>query len=263
MHLGIIGLGNIGRSLLAQLQGDLAPSRVTALLRAGSATLLPGSPAPDIVHSAADLVVLRPDLVVECAGHTAVRDAALPCLRAGIDVVIVSVGALADEALDRSLRQAAREGGARIILPPGAIGGIDLLSALAAAGDCSVSYTGTKPPAAWRGSAAESVLELDRLEVAQAFFTGSAREAALAYPKNANVAATLALAGAGLDATRVRLVADPAATGNRHAYSVTSPLGDFTIEIENRPSPDNPRTSAATVLSVMRCIRNRLGPVEI
>ena len=263
MHLGIIGLGNIGRSLLARLQGDLEPSRVTALVRSGAGVVPVGANIPELVHSSADLVALRPDLVVECAGHAAVRDVALPCLRAGIDVVIVSIGALADEALARSLREAARRGGARMILPPGAIGGVDLLAALAATGDCTVSYTGTKPPAAWRGTAAEAILDLDRLDEARVFFIGSARNAALAYPKNANVAATVALAGAGLDATRVTLVADPAASANRHALKVTSPLGSFAIEIENQPSPDNPRTSAATVLSLVRCMRNRLGPVEI
>lgn len=95
------------------------------------------------------------------------------------------------------------------------------------------------------------------------FFSGSAREVAREFPKNANVAATLALAGAGMDATQVELVADPAATGSRHAYAVTSPLGDCEFRIENRASNGNAKTRAATIYSVLREIRNRKGPVVI
>lgn len=256
MHLGVIGLGTIGQALLERLTGDSAPSRITALVR-------PGGARPGVVDTVEDFIALRPDLVVECAGHVAVRQSVLPCLKAGIDVVVVSVGALAEPALEDALRAAACSGGARLILPSGAIGGIDLLAALAAGGDCTVHYTGTKPPNAWCGSPADDAVDLNALTVATTIFAGTAREAATAYPKNANVAATLALAGGGFDTTRVTLVADPAAPGNIHAYEVHSPLGSFAIRIENRPTFANARTSAATVLSVLRLIRNRIGPVEI
>ncbi|MFN3937681.1 MAG: aspartate dehydrogenase [Gemmobacter sp.] len=269
MHLGLVGYGNIGAALLGHLRDGAVPARVTVLVRPGRGAAVAADLVPawqdraEVVEDPQALIAARPELVVESAGHAAVRDAAVPALAAGIDVVVVSVGALADPALAAALRAAAGAGGARMILPAGAIGGIDLLAALATAGPVEVDYVGTKPPAAWRGTAAGMVLDLDRIDAPATFFTGTAREAALAYPKNANVAATLALAGPGFDATRVRLVADPAAPGNLHAFEVRSETARFSMRIENRPSAGNARTSAATIHSLLREIRNRIGPVAI
>lgn len=258
-HLGLVGHGAIGAALLDLLTGDLAPERVSLLVRPGRA----GRGGTTAVDSPGALIAARPDLLVESAGHAAVREVVIPALRAGIDCIVVSVGALADAALESDLRAAARAGDARAILPAGAIGGIDLLSALSAAGNMAVTYRGTKPPRAWAGTPAQDALDLAALTAPATFFTGTARQAAALFPKNANVAATLALAGAGFDATRVELIADPAATGNLHAYEVTSPLGGYAMRIENRASAGNARTSAATVLSVLRAIRNRTGHVVI
>ena len=216
-----------------------------------------------VVEDATHLLAERPDLVVECAGHVAADAHAPAVLRAGVDVILVSIGALADPGLEASLRAAAAEGGARLILPAGAVGAVDLLSALGAAGGLEVRYRGTKPPAAWAGTPAAEILDLAGVVEPTVFFTGSAREAATAYPKNANVAATLALAGAGFEDTRVELVADPSAPGNVHEYSVASPLASYTIRIENKPSAANAKTSVTTVYSVLREIRNRVGPVAI
>jgi len=268
MHLGLIGHGNIAMTLLALLEGPLSPARLTLRTRAGRAeaarAALPGCAFPvEVVDSAGALLAARPDLVVECAGHAGVAENAPTLLRAGIDVMVVSVGALADAALERDLHAAARDGGARMILPPGAVGGIDLLAALAPSGDLEVRYRGVKPPAAWAGTPAEQVVDLAGLTGATTFFEGTAREAARAYPKNANVAATLALAGAGFEATRVELVADPAAAGNIHAYEVRSALARYEMRIENLPSSGNIKTSAATIYSLLREIRNRIGPVAI
>lgn len=248
MHLGLIGYGSIARALV----GLIGPGvRVTALVR-------PGAAGPDgAVTSAAALIAAKPDLVVECAGHAAVRDHATACLRAGFETVIVSIGALADAALEAEVIAAAEAGQTRAILPAGAIGGVDLLSALRPSGISEVTYTGRKPPLAWTGTPAERVLDLAALTEAAVFFEGSAREAALAYPKNANVAATLALAGIGFDETRVRLVADPGVTQNVHEYRVRSGAADYSIAIAGHPSPENPKTSAATALSVAREVQNR------
>ena len=191
------------------------------------------------------------------------RDAVIPLLGDGVDCAVVSIGALAEPELERALYAAARAGGARLVLPAGAIGGIDILSALALTEDVSVTYRGTKPPAAWRGTPAEEATDLATLTAPAAFFTGTAREAARAYPRNANVAATLALAGAGFEETQVSLVADPQAPGNVHAYEVRAKSARIEMRIENMAAEGNARTSVATVYSVLREIRNRLGPVAI
>lgn len=274
MRLGLIGFGNIARTLLAQLaEAAFAPSlRICVLCRPGAVEAALKTIASEhadlaarvqIVSEVDAMLAATPDLVVECAGHEAVARHVPMLLRAGIDVVVVSVGALSDPALALALREAAEAGGARVVLPAGAVGGVDILAALSAAGGLDVSYRGVKPPKAWAGTPAAATLDLEGLAEATTFFRGDARQAARDYPKNANVAATLALAGAGFEATRVELVADPKAQGNIHEYSVASPLASYSIRIENRSSAGNVKTSVATVFSVLREIRNRIGPVAI
>lgn len=261
MHVGIIGFGNIATALIGLL-APLPVSRATVLVRPGSEGAARHQvrssvgPDVDIVSSFDDLLKAAPDLVVECAGHSAVASYGTALLEGGIDLVIVSIGALAEETLHGSLTAASssRSSG-RIILPIGAIGGLDLLSSLAQAGDLEVTYTGTKPPEAWAGTPAENAIDLNAICQATQFFSGNARDAARTFPKNANVVAALALAGPGFEKTRVNLVADPKATGNTHAYSVISPMCRFSMEITANPSPDNPRTSATTAWSVVSEIR--------
>ncbi|MFV0382717.1 aspartate dehydrogenase [Paracoccus sp. (in: a-proteobacteria)] len=271
MRLGLIGFGNIATTLLALMaRTGLQVRHLTVLTRPAGAVTARDRLAADfpgitvkVVTDAAGLLASRPDLVVECAGHAAVTAHLPQILRAGVDVVMVSIGALADAALEAELRRAATGGGARLILPAGAVGGIDLLSAIGAAGDLKVRYRGIKPPKAWRGTPAERAVDLDRMTGATVFFSGNARQAATDYPKNANVSATLALAGPGFEATGVELVADPDAPGNIHEYDVESPLARYSIRIANTASAGNAKTSVTTVWSVLREIRNRLGPVSI
>lgn len=274
MKLAIIGFGNIATTLLELLREGLEQPleslTVLALPETAQSTQaqLDGAFAAvaeqrRTVTDLAGLLAADPDLLVECAGHAVVQQHLPAVLNAGIDSILVSIGALADDALHDTLRAAARAGGARLILPAGAVGGIDLLAALGAAGGLEVTYRGTKPPQAWSGTPAEKALDLAALGERAIFFTGTAREAASAYPRNANVAATLALAGAGFEATRVELVADPAASGNMHEYEVRSPLARYSMRIENLPSAANAKTSVSTVYSVLREIRNRIGPAAI
>lgn len=267
MHLGIIGYGNIARTLI-QLLEEEPVQRITVLVRQSSrnrtAEELRSCPAAmriEVTTTVEDLVRGKPDLVVECAGQEAVAKLVPPVLRAGIATIAVSIGALADDDIASKLRETAVAGDTKLILLAGAIGGIDLLAAIAPAGDITVTYRGTKPPAAWKGTPAEAILDLNAMTEPSVFFSGSAREAARTYPKNANVAATLALAGPGFEATMVELVADPAALGNQHAYEVQSPLCRYSVEIENKASGGNVKTSVATVYSVLREINRTRRPL--
>lgn len=269
MHLALIGYGNIAQAL-TQLMAEPAaprPERLTVVARVGRASVARmalGEDLPfEVVESVDTLLDDRPDLAIECAGHSAVADSVPPLLRAGVDCVVVSVGALADPGLEAELQDAARAGGARMILPAGAIGGVDVLSALALGEGVSVTYRGIKPPAAWAGSPAEEHVDLNGISNAEVIFRGSAREAARSFPKNANVAATLALAGGGFEETEVTLVADPEAPGNVHAFEVRAPSARVEMRIENLPSVGNAKTSVSTIYSVLREVRNRTGPVVI
>lgn len=260
MHLGLIGYGAIGRELLALLARERAlPDRLTVLARPGSGARVQAALAGRgaVVECAVALADSRPDLVVEAAGHGAVAAHLPDLLGAGVTCVLASVGAQADAVLAARLEAAAQAGGARLVVSPGAIGGVDLLTALRPSGIEAVRYTGRKPPLAWAGSPAEAVLDLSGLDAAATFYSGTAREAARDYPKNANVAATVALAGAGFDATQVALVADPGVTRNIHEISVRAGAGAFDIRIEGVASPDNPRTSLATVHALAREVMNR------
>jgi aspartate dehydrogenase len=191
---------------------------------------------------------------MECAGHSAVKEFAAPLLQAGIDVIISSVGALADDRVRNELLTAER-GGGRALLPAGAIAGLDGLLAARLAGLDEVIYTSFKPPHAWKGTAAEQVLDLNHSELEREFFVGSAREAALAYPKNVNVGVAIALVGLGMDATRVRLVSSRNVTDPLGRIEARGAFGYFRFDIFARAAAENPKTSALTAYSIVQCAR--------
>jgi len=271
MKLGLIGYGTIAAELLATLQREAqAPlAQLVCLARpegaARAAALLErhAALAADrrVVHTATDLAGL--DLVVECAGQNALKVHGPAVLTSGVDLIVASVGALADDAFHTTLRAAAARGHARIHLPAGAVGGIDALKAAQLAGLDEVLYRGRKPPAAWKGTPAEALLNLDALHDTRVFFSGSAREAARSYPKNANVAGIIALAGLGFDRTRVELAADPTITRNVHEIEFRSRAGTVALRIENAPAPDNPKTSLGTAHSLARVVLNAASPLVI
>ena len=257
LKVALVGLGAIGAGVLdllgrepgVQVIGVLV--RESGLARARAGPLL-ASRLPDLP---------RPDLLVECAGHAALAEHVLPALAQGIPCIAASVGALSDARLFAQLEAAARLGGTRLQLVAGAIGAIDALAAARLGGLQSVTYTGTKPARAWAGTAAENLLDLAALTRPTVFFEGTARQAALQYPKNANVAATLALAGLGLDATQVRLVADPTAAENTHQVQASGAFGHFSLTMCGKPLAANPKTSALTVYSVARAVLNHARPI--
>ena len=262
-----MGCGAIGGAVLERLRAAPAVRLVGVVARA------PGHPATaatlrrlglDLpVVGAIEELDLRPDLCLECAGHAALADHVIPALRDGIPCIATSVGALAADGMAARLEAAAGEGGAWLELIAGAIGAIDALAAAREGGLDEVVYCGSKPPAGWAGTAAEREFDLARLREPTVIFDGTAREAASAFPKNANVAATVALAGLGLDRTRARLVADPLATANVHQLQVRGAFGRFEFKIEGRPLPGNPKSSALTAWSAVRAVCNRAGVIAI
>jgi aspartate dehydrogenase len=260
----LIGYGAIAKSVLERLPPNVCVSHVvvrTDKIEVAQETLPAGIIATDQVPNTATLVL-------ECAGHSAIHAHVLPALKRGVTCGVLSVGALSETGLPEALEAAALEGrtintACQVHLLSGAIGAIDALAAAKLGGLTSVTYTGRKPPAGWRGSAAEQVCDLSALTEPFVILQASAREAARQYPKNANVAATVSLAGLGLDATQVRLIADPTVTENVHEVHAVGAFGSFKLEMRGNPLPSNPKTSMLTVLSALRFLSNQANSVTI
>lgn len=261
LDVTLIGFGAVGHTLFARVAAQ-AGVRVTHVVV--HETRL--DDARRALGDAAQAVTQVPDdarLVVECAGHEALTAHVLPALERGVECAVLSVGALSAPGLPERLADAAARGRTQVHLLSGAIGGIDAIAAARLAGLERVTYTGRKPPAGWRGTEAERVVDLDALTGPAVILEASAREAARLYPKNANVAATVSLAGLGLDATRVRLVADPTVTENVHEVEAHGAFGRMQVTMCGKPLADNPKTSALTVLSALRFLHNRTSAVTI
>lgn len=261
LRVALIGCGAIGTSVLELLKGDTALAVVAIVVPedgvAAAQRLVPGVPVASSVPATGI------DLVVETAGHAAIEEHVLPALARGTPCIVASVGALSAAGLAERLEAAATAGRTQVQLIAGAIGAIDALAAARIGGLDSVRYTGRKPPQAWKGTPAEQGRDLDALAEETVIFEGSAREAAQLYPKNANVAATVSLAGLGLDKTLVRLIADPAIADNVHTVEAEGAFGSFELTMRNKPLAANPKTSALTVYSAVRALRNRAAALAI
>jgi aspartate dehydrogenase len=260
LRIGLIGYGGIGRSVIEALSSSADVAFTVAAILSRS---MPSDAAGPVVDSIDGLLATAPDVVVECAGHGAVIAYGEAVLAAGIPMMLVSIGALADPALLARLGEAASRGNARLILAAGAMAGIEALAAAKLGGLDKVRYTGRKPPRAWIGTPAEGLVDLDSIRTPTTIYEGNAREAALLYPKNSNVAATVALAGIGFDRTEVGLVADPGVTSNIHELHFEGADGTFQVSIDGKPSRSNPKTSALTAHSIARLIGGLAQPIVI
>ncbi|OAI52012.1 hypothetical protein AYO46_06800 [Betaproteobacteria bacterium SCGC AG-212-J23] len=257
----MLGGGTIARLLLEEARRGALPGIEIVALAGRNAT----SPAAALAREFAvpylprggALLELRPDAVVEAASHDAVRQHLVAFLGAGIGVVVLSAGALADDALREAAEAASRASGALLYVPSGGIGGLDALKTACLGGVDEASIQVAKPPAAWKGIAyvERQGVALDRLTSAVTLFEGPAREGVPHFPQNVNIAAVLALAGLGMDRTRLKVVADPALTLNTHTIRIAGRCGRFTVVLENVPAPDNPKTSWLACYSAIAALK--------
>jgi aspartate dehydrogenase len=265
-HILLIGLGAVGSTVARALRNEAKRVRLSVLVRPGSATraraVASGVAPEEVIDSLAKLREV-PELAIECAGHAAVAEYGEVCLTSGMDFLVTSVGSLTDAALLQRLERASRTHMGKLMIPAGAIAGVDALAAARLGGLDRVRYTSRKAPQAWRGTHAEKLCDLDAIDGPIEFYKGNAGDAARLFPQNANVAATIALAGIGFDATECSLNADPAAPGNVHVIEAEGGFGQLRIEVQGKPLADNPKTSTLAALSVLRAIHNRIGAIQI
>jgi len=201
------------------------------------------------------------DLAIECAPAAILEDICRPMLAAGKRVMVLSAGAL----LPRPhLIELAKATGGQIIVPTGALLGLDAVSAAAEGAINSVRMITRKPPGGLMGAPylVQNGISVVGLNAAKCVFAGTAREAAAGFPENVNVVAALSLAGIGPDRTTIEIWADPAVARNCHSIEVESDSARFSLAIENIPS-ENPKTGRITALSALAALRKLNAPLRV
>ena len=263
LRVAVGGVGAIGRTLAQRLDRGIEgltlaavsardASRATAAM-AGFARPVPVLPLARLWEAT--------DIVVECAPAAVLRDIAEPALAHGRMVMVLSAGALLE---NFDLVDLARRNGGRILVPTGALLGLDAVVAAAEGTILRVQMITRKPPG---GLAGAPYLErhgigLDGLEAPKCVFSGTAREAARGFPANVNVAAALALAGIGPERTTIEIWADPGVSRNIHRIEVEADAACFSMQIENVPS-ENPKTGRMTPLSAIAALKKLVSPLAI
>jgi aspartate dehydrogenase len=256
LAVGIVGMGVIGRAIARAIEAGLPGVRL-----AGVTVRDPARAAPYPACDLAELVT-RSDLVVEAATQAALRELGPPVLEAGRDLMVLSVGALVDVLEDWARLAAAR--GCRILVPSGAIVGLDGVKGACQGRIDRITMETRKPPRGLAGApyVTERGLDLDAIRAETLIFEGPAREAVRAFPANVNVVAALSLAGVGPDRTRIRIFAVPGLTRNQHRITVEGEFGRLAIEVENVPS-ENPRTGRLSYLSAIAMLRELRATVRV
>ncbi len=228
MRIGIIGAGAIAQFLLSEIEAQPNEGmQVTGLLVRDRKKYLAMAEQyqVDLYTDLHEFIHSDVDVIVEAATIQAVYDH-LPAVIQAKDTVVISVGAFADDSFYEKISGIVDKGNCQLLLPAGAIGGLDMVqSANALGGLKEVSLTTTKP--------AHSLVDRS-LTQAEIIFEGSAREAIAQFPKNMNVAIVLSLAGIGLDETKVKLIADPNFQQNVHQIQLNGAFGSAETKLINR-----------------------------
>ncbi|MCU0987028.1 MAG: aspartate dehydrogenase [Acetobacteraceae bacterium] len=264
LSVAIGGMGAIGLRLAKELDRGIEGLSLAAVAARDAEKVkaaVAGFRKPPAVTDLAGLAASA-DVVVEAAPAAVFEAIVAPAVEAGKIVVISSVGALLPR---MHLVERAKETGARIIVPTGALLGLDAVRAAAEGNVESVTLVTRKPP---RGLAGAPYLEQHGIDVTTIttptkIFDGSAREGAKGFPANVNVAAALALAGIGPDRTRLEIWADPTVVRNTHTVKVEADTVRLTMTIENVPSEENPRTGKITPLSLLACLRGLTATLKV
>jgi aspartate dehydrogenase len=263
IEVGVAGLGVIGRAVCRaidagipglRLAGGLARDRARAEAFLGSlATRPPLLPLDDLVGAA--------DLVVEASTQSHLEEIAPRTLGAGRDLVVLSCGGLLGHPEWIALAEANR---CRILVPSGAIAGLDGVKGARVGAVASVTMETRKPPRGLAGAPwiVQQRIDLDAIAQETLIFEGAASEACRAFPANVNVVAALSLAGIGPERTRIRIYAVPGLARNLHRVRVEGEFGALTVEIENVPS-ENPRTGRLSYLSTIALLRDLGAPLRV
>lgn len=262
--IGLMGCGTIGTHLAMAIDsGRVANASLTGLFDIvdGNARALKTrlKSTPQVYDNFDRFVDSNADIIIEAASQQAVKNFAKRIIESGKELMVMSVGALADTLFLAELLQLTpiRNGQSKIYVPSGAIAGIDAIRSVRHIAD-SISITTKKSPKALAGAPFFTTrnVSLDNITKVTEIYEGSAVEAVKLFPANVNVAAVLSLAGIGVEKTMVRILADPEATTNQHEIVATGSFGEIKISVNNVTAPGNPKTSFLAVLSAIECLRS-------
>lgn len=262
-RIAIAGLGAIGRAVARKLTDGIPGLRLAAIATGDTAKARAWLDAQKIecpLVTLADLPKYA-DLAIECAPSSQIENICRPMLESGKQVMVLSCGALLPRP---ELIELAKAHGGRIVVPTGALLGLDAVIASAEGTIHSVRMTTRKPPGGLVGAPhlVKNNISVEGLNTAKLVFSGTAREAAAGFPANVNVAAALSLAGIGPDRTMIDIWADPAVDRNCHSITVDSDSARYTLSIENIPS-ENPKTGKNVALSVLAALRKMHAPLAV
>jgi len=264
MTVAIAGLGAIGSRVADALDSGmngLTLAAVSARNTAKAERIVARYSTPVPVLPAGELARFA-DIVIECLPPEQFDDVAVPAIEAGRVLIPLSVSAL----LERDqLIQRARETGARILVPSGAILGLDALKAMAEGEVTSVTHVTRKPPGSLAGAPylEDNGIKIEGLKEPLLIFSGSVLEGARHFPKNVNVSVAVSLAGIGPEKTRLEVWADPSLERNTHKVVAISDIARIAVEIEGLPAPDNPRTGLITPYSVIATLRGMVSTLHV
>ncbi len=264
LRVAIGGLGTVGAVVAQRLDAGipgLTLVAVSARDRARAAQRVAALRRPVPILALPELADVA-DVVVECAPASVFAEVAEPATKAGRVFIPISVGALLSH---WHIVELAASHGARIIVPSGALIGLDAVRAVAEGEIHSVRMITRKPPRALAGSpyVEEHGIELDQIAQPVRIFQGTAREGAQGFPANVNVAAALGLAGIGVDRTQLEIWADPTVNRNTHNIVVEADSARFELTIENVPTEENPRTGKTVALSVIATLKRLVSPLTV
>jgi aspartate dehydrogenase len=263
LRVAVVGLGAIGTSIVEALDrgiDGLALAAISVQNPDKHRERLAGltrTPAVLPMENLADVA----DMVIECAPSKLLRSIVAPFVSSGKTAIVLSAGALLD---NEDLVELAKQNGGQIVVPTGALIGLDAVTAAAVGTIHSVRMVTRKPVRGLAGAPyiVENNIDIERITEPLRIFEGTAREAAKGFPANLNVAVALSLAGIGPDRTKLEIWADPALTRNTHRIEVDSDSARFSMSIENIPS-ENPKTGRITALSVIAYLRKLGTPLRI
>ena len=263
LTVGLAGLGAIGLEVARRLDAGIDGLRLVAASardRDKAARALAGFRAPPALVGLAELAASA-EVIVECLPAAAFAAVAEPAIEAGRIFMPLSVGQLLERP---ELAERAKATGARILVPTGALLGLDAVRAAAEGVIHSVRMRTRKPPAGLKGAPhlERNGISVDGLGEPLRVFQGDARAAARGFPANVNVAAALSLAGIGPERTEVEIWADPGVTRNIHEIEVEADSARLFFRIENVPS-ENPKTGRITALSVVAALRGLTAPLKV